>query len=297
MSKFPEPITFLEQADHTLNTEFTYYCALLQELIPVQNSVKNQQLANRWLTKLTEPTLNVKSLREKRNKLLMMLSISLLTDNLRRPFDLMPSNALPQIPLLRPLKFQVPKWQTHATEWPEHNRMLLELAKKLKTPTQQKCQTHENQCTGTKDPRGTFLDRQFEFFLHLSRTYLGTITTYPELRIANHWLQALCQIDRDSCIRTKGIRNDYILALTAYLLQHQLLGPFRVLPSYPLEPLMDAARKAAGGKLLREPREIEDLSGAGTGHFVSSFPVPEEGAFAVISLSSDLLKLGTLESN
>lgn len=133
-----------------------------------------------------------------------------------------------------------------------------------------------------------FLDRQFEFFLHLTRSYMHSLTSYPELRVACKWIEVLSQIDRNCCTRAKGIRNDHLLALMSYLLQHQLMGPFRSLPSHPLEPLMETARKAANNKPMNPIGELGiDVAGD---EFLSQFPVPDEGAFAYISLSSDLIQ-------
>lgn len=112
--------------------------------------------------------------------------------------------------------------------------------------------------------------------------------------MACRWIEALSQIDRNCCIRAKGIRNDYALALTGYLLQHQILGPFGMQPTHPLEALVDAARKVASNKPLNR---IDEIAINEKGDFLNNFPLPEEGAFAFISLSSDLMqKMGELGS-
>ncbi|XP_055531331.1 uncharacterized protein LOC129722118 [Wyeomyia smithii] len=284
-----------ESTDYTLDTEFFYYCAVLQESIPALRNPGHQELANKWLTKLSEPSLNMKTLREKRNRFLMMLCICLCSATLQLPFLAIPAGKLPELTSIKKPKFDPPAWQVSTTEWKEHLAMLAELAKKLKLAPIRKCQTHAKQCTGGKDARGTFLDRQFEFFLHLARTYMQSMTVYPANRMACRWVEALSQIDRNCCIRAKGIRNDYALVLTGYLLQHQVKGPFRVLPSHPLEPLVDAARKVAANKPVNR---IDEIAFNEKGDFLSNFPLPEEGAFAFISLSSDMMqKMGSLTTS
>ncbi|XP_058458620.1 uncharacterized protein LOC131435104 [Malaya genurostris] len=282
----------LEPSDYTLDTEFAYYCALLQELIPAIRNPAHQELANKWLTKLSEPYLNVKTLRDKRNRFLVMLCICSFTGYIQMPFGQQPPNKLPEISSIKKPKFDPPAWHVTTTEWKEHLALMSELWKKLKIPPLRKCQSHAKQCSGGKDARGTFLDRQFEFFLYLARTYLQSMNAYPKLRVACRWIEALSQIDHNCCIRAKGIRNDYALALVGYLLQHQMVGPFRTLPIHPLEPLMDAARKVADNKPLMR---IDEFGFNEKGGLLSHYPLPEEGAFAFISLSSALMqKLGTL---
>ncbi|XP_053687166.1 uncharacterized protein LOC128736704 [Sabethes cyaneus] len=285
----------LEPTDYTLDTEFLYYCAILQESIPAIRNPGHQELANKWLTKLSEPSLNVKTLRDKRNRFLMKLCICLYSGSLQLPFLAIPAGKLPELTSIKKPKFEPPAWQISTIEWKEHLALLAELTKKLKLPPIRKCQTHAKQCSGGRDARGTFLDRQFEFFLYLARSYMRSMTAYPEIRMAARWIEALSQIDRNCCIRAKGIRNDYALTLTGYLLQHQVLGPFGVQPIHPLEPLVDAARKVAGNKALNRIDEIGINEG---GDFLSNFPLPEEGAFAYVSLSSDLMhKMGELSSS
>ncbi|XP_062540427.1 uncharacterized protein LOC134208667 [Armigeres subalbatus] len=284
----------IEPSDYSLDTEFNYYCALLQELIPNLRNSDEQEHANRWLTKLIEPSLNMRNLRDKRNRFLMMLSISLFSGHIQAPFNVAPAAKLPEISSLRRPKFSAPAWHVSATEWKDHLLLLTELYKKLKVPAFRKCQAHAKQCTGGKDARSTFLDRQFEFFLHLAKSYMHSLKSYPELRIACKWIEVLSQIDRNCCARAKGIRNDYLLALTSYLLQHQLMGPFRKLPLHPLKPLMETARKAAENK----PVNRSDGLGINSGdEFLSQFPIPEEGAYAYISLSSDLFEKAGLLIN
>lgn len=123
---------------------------------------------------------------------------------------------------------------------------------------------------------------------------MHSLTSYPELRIACKWIEVLSQIDRNCCARAKGIRNDHLLVLMSYLLQHQLMGPFRRLPTHPLEPLMETARKVAKNK----PMNRSDGLGINSGDdFLSQFPIPEEGAYAFISLTSDLFEKAGLLIN
>ncbi|EDS27874.1 conserved hypothetical protein [Culex quinquefasciatus] len=282
----PEPVQskMVESSDYSLDTEFAYYCALLTELIPVMRVEEEKELANRWLTKLAEPTLAVKNLRDKRNRFLMMLCISLYSGHIQTPFNMTPPAKLPEIATIKRPRFDPPAWHGIEADWKEHLGLLAEMGKKLKLPAVRKCQAHAKQCSGGKDARGNFLDRQFEFFLYNARSYLRSLNAYPKLRVACRWLEALCQVDRNCCARAKGIRNDYMMALMSYLLHHQLTGPFRGLPEYPLESLQEAAKKAAEGQPLNRAT-------GGDGHgILNQFPIPEEGAFAFISMSSGLVK-------
>ncbi|XP_055631312.1 uncharacterized protein LOC129771571 [Toxorhynchites rutilus septentrionalis] len=289
----PSPATSSNQSRNveaqmdTLDTEYNYYRALLQELIPALHNPDEQEHANRWLTRLTDLSLNVKNLRDKRNRFLMMLCLCLFTGHVQTPFDSPPPAKLPELSTMKKPKFSPAEWHTAAGEWKEHLALMNELLKKLKLPAPRKCSVHPKLCSGGKDARGTFLDRQFEFFLHLARSYLRSLNTYPDSRIACRWIEALSQIDQNCCIRTKGIRNDYMLFLMGYLLQHRLLGPFCRLPVLPLEELMDGARKAAESEPLIKVNTPE----VNREHdFLKHFPLPEEGVFAFISLSSDYLK-------
>ncbi|XP_058829024.1 uncharacterized protein LOC131688636 [Topomyia yanbarensis] len=282
-------------SDVSLDTEFSYYCALLQDLIPTIEYEIYQEIANKWLTKLCEPFLNVKTLRDKRNRYLQMLCIGSLAGETQVPFNEPPPVQIPEIAAIKKPMLRAPAWHESAAEWKEHLALLAELGTKLKIPAIRKCQTHAKQCSGGKDARGTFLDRQFEFFLFLSRSYLRSMKSYPELRLACRWVEALSQIDQKCCIRAKGIRNDYALALMGYLLHHQMVGPFRSMPVHPLEPLLDAARKVADNTPMTR---IDDFGLNEKGDFLSNFPLPEEGAFAFISLSSALMqKMGELTNS
>lgn len=131
------------------------HSALLQELIPNLHNPDEQEHANRWLTKLVEPSLNVRNLRDKRNRFLMMLCICLFSGHIQFPFNAFPVTKLPEVSSLKRPTFAAPDWHVSATEWKEHLFLLAELYKKLKLPAIRKCQVHTKQCTGGKDARAT----------------------------------------------------------------------------------------------------------------------------------------------
>lgn len=150
---------FLRTKHQKTTNRITSRSALLQELIPALSKPEEQEHANRWLTRLSDLTLNVKNLRDKRNRFLMMLSICLLSGHLHAPFDVAPPAKLPEISTIRKPKFSPAEWTQAAGEWKEHLTLANELLKKLKLPPVRKCHVHQKQCSGGRDARGTVSNR------------------------------------------------------------------------------------------------------------------------------------------
>lgn len=136
---------------------------------------EESDLANRWLTKLTEPTLAVKNPRDKRNRFLMMMCISLYSGHIQAPFNVEPPAKLPEIATIKRPKFDPPAWHGIEADWKEHLGLLAEMGKKLKLAPFRKCQAHAKQCSGGKDARGTVRSAQTSKLKHYSQV----IVTFP----------------------------------------------------------------------------------------------------------------------
>lgn len=154
------------------------------------------------------------------------------------------------------------------------------------------CTIHEEKCS--QDPVeikvGTCLDNQFRYLLSVAESH-----PISENENSHLWLQKLSSIDKKACPQMKGIRNDYMMLLGGYLNNRQLKGPFEDLPTEKLQPLTQATAiyiaKRKNDKKDKDTKEIplnpfSDIVET----FMSEMPKIEEGAFAFLSLSGNLLR-------
>jgi len=58
------------------------------------------------------------------------------------------------------------------------------------------------------------LDKQFRFFLFTAMPYAALLPRATDRNRAACWLQGLGAIYKKACAMSKGIRNDYMMALT-----------------------------------------------------------------------------------
>lgn len=162
---------------------------------------------------------------------------------------------------------------------------------KLKKP-ENLCSVHD-ECPDSKVGQkvGRCLDRQFEYLLTLAESYQQLMADNKDA--INVWLQALSKIDKSFCLEMKGIRNDYMMLLSGYLLCQELKGPFEDLPSERLPPLTQAIATYIA---KRKQQQTNDGKGKAPLNpasdtieaFMNHVPKIEEGAFAFLSLSGNL---------
>lgn len=142
---------------------------------------------------------------------------------------------------------------------------------------------------------GKCLDNQFEFLVNLASSYIETIATdIYRVRQANSWIIEIAKYNREACMHMKGIRNDYMMILLGYLINGELRGFFEKEPPEILQPLLNAV---ASHKLDQQVKDKDNITtplnpaGETIEKFMFEVPSVEEGAFALLCLSGDLLKL------
>ena len=198
--------------------------------------------------------------------------------------DFPPHYNLRDIDALEIPEFPPSEWERD-TMWDEQLNKYDENDEPIVTP----CSVHaRNQCPQDDElgqKIGSNLDKQFKFFLHLSRPYAALLPQLQTRNLAARWLQALCHIGPGSCAVSKGIRNDYAMSLLGYLSNRMLLGPFQKRPILGgvIKPLCEMAKECAESeKTLCDPTQPK------INQILSEMPRPDDGAFAYIAVSADL---------
>ncbi|KAI4462585.1 hypothetical protein MML48_4g00013168 [Holotrichia oblita] len=263
-----------------LNTEFMYFSAVLKVVAPAVSTDDNRQKVVPWIHKLFRPEYHSTPFREKRNKYLLYLTLTLLNDEVFGIFNLPPPDgALPELNQINMAHVTAADWELDAT-WQETLQNLPQDFKHLE------CSVHESPEECDDDHLlDTILDQEFQFLLYLAKPYAAMLKgRYDSTKVAT-WMQTLCTIHGNSCSSMKGIRNDYMMALLGYVHDLRLIGPFAEYPPWrTLPPLAEAAKMAA------DNRPITDPTGPDATAFLSSMPKPSDGAFCYIAITGDLVK-------
>ncbi|KAG5897939.1 hypothetical protein JTB14_014052 [Gonioctena quinquepunctata] len=275
-----QPSTTRTVQQDPLNTEFLYYSSVLRILGPTLTHEADRRVVIPWVRKLFRPEYHSTRLREKRNRYLAYLAISLLLDEAIGIFRTYPSDgALPNT-------YEIPKLQVEGAEW-EYDKMWQDTLAGLPDDFQMlECCIHATSDECKKDHKlDKILDQEFQLFIYIARPYAYLIKNGNDRTRIAAWLQMLCSIHgNESCSSMKAMRNDYMMALLGYLQDLRAVGPFADLPSWKtLVPLPEAAKTAA------ENNPIIDPTGAEANDFLMNQPVPEDGAFCYIALTGDLI--------
>lgn len=206
---------------------------------------------------------------------------------------------------LDPEKFEkfdaAPEWEK-AKNWEMRLQTIQDAAMialkepKLKTGLKKPekiCTVHEDKCV--QDPFeakvGACLDNQFRYLL-----FMADYHPTAEDENASKWLQALAKVDKSSCTQMKGIRNDYMMLLVGYLRDRALKGPFEDLPTERLQPITQAvatyiAKRKNDQKVQEDGKVPLNPFSDTVEEFMSDVPMIEEGAFAFLSLSGNMLRM------
>ncbi|XP_017774750.1 PREDICTED: uncharacterized protein LOC108561364 [Nicrophorus vespilloides] len=263
----------------TLNSEFLYYSSVLKILAATLTNELDKQKIVPWAKKLFRPEYHSSQFREKRNKYLLHLTLTILNDEAYGIFtQIPPAGALLDLESIEKEQFPAAEWELDTT-WQDTKRNLSEEFEPLQ------CSVHSTLDECNSDHLlDKILDQEFQFLLYLVKPYAALLpNSYDRTRVAT-WMQTLCSIADESCSSMRGIRNDYIMALLGYVHNLRLVGPFSQYPPIrALPPLAEAAKMAA------ETKPITDPNGPDAAEFLASQPVPDDGAFCYIALTGDLI--------
>lgn len=144
---------------------------------------------------------------------------------------------------------------------------------------------------------GDCLDKQFEYLLAMAESYKELLRSDDviddKVNRVNLWLQALSRIDKTACVYMKGIRNDYVMVLVGYLVNGELKGPFEDIPTQNLQPLTQAIATYIAKRALKDDvtdKQVPLNPASDTiENFMNECPSVEEGAFALLALSGNIL--------
>ncbi|KAF2879031.1 hypothetical protein ILUMI_27125 [Ignelater luminosus] len=262
-----------------INSEFLYYSSVLKVLAPALTGESDRKMIIPWVRKLFRPEYHSSQFREKRNKYLLFLTITLLNDEsygIFRTFP--PEKAIPDIESIHHEPIPAAEWENDEM-WRE---TLLGLPDTFQSLI---CTVHDTPSACAADHKlDTILDQEFQFFLYLARPYAAMLNNPDDRTRIAAWLQTLCTIHGDFCSSMRAIRNDYMMALLGYIHDLRVTGPFKEYPPWSsLPPLAEAARLAAETKPLTDP------TGPDASEFLATQPVPEDGAFCYIAITGDLI--------
>ncbi|KAB0799677.1 hypothetical protein PPYR_07557 [Photinus pyralis] len=261
-----------------INSEFLYYSSVLRVIALALTGDVDRQLVIPWVRKLFRPEYHSAQFREKRNKYLLYLTLTLLNDECYGIFRIAPpSGPLPELQSIEHEEQPMAQWELDPM-WRDSVAALPADFQYLS------CAVHEFVMDCEKDhDLDVILDQEFQFFLFLARPYASLLNSDDQTKIAA-WLQTLCTISGRSCSSMKAIRNDYMMALLGYVHDLRVAGPFREYPPWTtLRPLMEAAKWSA------ETKPITDPTGHEANEFLAALPIPQDGAFCYIALTGDLI--------
>lgn len=238
---------------------------------------RNQLKIIVWLEMLHDPQMNQQHFQEIRNKYLMMICLSLLIEKFIGIFISSPPEELYEIE-----EFPIPvakyKWEEDSL-WTEITEQFNEITELQDN----KCLVHiQGDCPKMNETSSIFgdvLDNQFQLYLYMAKPHVVLLKNRHEKLLSSQWIQTLCCINKKSCTASKAIRNDYMMALGGYLTTEHLAGPFLKFPPVPLTTIADISKNDV---------PITDTANSRVEEFLKDLPKPEEGAFAVISLTGDL---------
>lgn len=263
----------------SLNSEFLYYSSVLKIIAPALSSDVDRKKILPWVRKLFSPEYHGSQFREKRNRYLVFITLTVLNDEASNIFMTRPPDgAMIEIEDIPLIGIPAAEWELDNT-W---NDTLNNLPEDFQTL---ECAVHENQTLCDDDHHlDAILDQEFQYMLYLAKPYVAMLEGRFESTRGATWLQTLCTIHGEACSSMRGIRNDYMMALLGFIHDLRLAGPFADYPPWKtLPPLAEAAKKASDNKPITHPGNPD------ASDFISSQPIPNEGAFCYIALTGDLV--------
>lgn len=243
----------------------------------MKSLTKHQQEIVMWIDFLFMPECNIKSIQEKRNRYLMMLSLSAITGKIPKIFQKPPNRNLQLLENIPRSNFNHMIWQQKI------DNVWNDICKNV--DHNYSCFIHSDDtccsCSDNDQSIGTYLDDQFRLFLNISRL-INLLPNQTDRLKATKWIQQLCTITSNFCLACKGVRNDYMISLLGHVNAKMLLGPFARLPPDKLKPLSEAVQ-------IEHEKPVIDLTHSALNELASNFPEITEGAFAVIGITSDMI--------
>lgn len=301
--------------DDSINIEFVYYTVMLKKFAPNLSKEKDKVKVIPWIRKLYAAEYATDFFKIKRNRYLFNMIISVLNDEMYGVFKSIP----PAGPLKSPESFTIPTiplatWEVDSM-WEEmlkdENNSAPICSMHVQCPKDdnddedildasnmsvndinsvgEKFKTDRNK----KAIISSLLDWEFQYLLHIARPYAALMTTIQDKTRVAKWLQKLCGIRMDiACLKMKGVRNDYMMALLGYLYDLRLTGPFEhPPPDGPLDNLERAMDKLKNSYPLTVPNQND------VNEFLTDQPTPAEGgAFCYIAISGDLQATNLIKS-
>lgn len=309
-----EKITCVENND-SINIEFVYYTTMLKKFAPNLSKEKDKEKVIPWVRKLYAAEYATEFFKIKRNRYLFTMILSVLNDEMYGEFKSIP----PGGPLKSPESFSIPAmplttWEVD-TMWEEmlknEDKNTTICSMHAKCPEEKDDDEEEVDMTGLSEEEkkskrqkskvdknkkslfSSLLDWEFQYLLHIARPYAALMTTVQDKTRVAKWLQKLCGVRVDiACLKMKGVRNDYMMALLGYLYDLRLTGPFEhPPPDGPLENLEKAMEILKDSYPLTLPTQTD------VNEFLSDQPSPAEGgAFCYIAISGDLQATNLIKS-
>ncbi|XP_044749072.1 uncharacterized protein LOC123309848 [Coccinella septempunctata] len=269
-----------EKSSQALNSEFLYYSSVLKIIAPTLTSDADQDHVIPWIKKLFRPEYHTSTLREKRNRYLLYLTLTMFNDELIGVFETEPPAAV-----LRDLG-SLPEYRVEAATWERDDTWRDVLVSLPENFTPLECSVHSNKDECKKDHAlDRVLDQEFQFFLYLARPYAALMLNAEDRTKVACWLQTLCTIQGNCCSSMKAVRNDYMMALLGYISDLRAVGPFLEKPPWKtLPPLAQLAKESFDNSTVLDPTSTM------ANEFLQSQPVPEDGAFCYIALTGDLIE-------
>ncbi|KAL1122534.1 hypothetical protein AAG570_002864 [Ranatra chinensis] len=296
------PIAAMSSAK-SLMTEYNYFMHTLSSIIPLMSKYGDIITIRRWVTVLLGAEFKASPLLHTTNKLLLHMTIGVVEDKILNLFQTPPTENLADLELhtIRPLAPDPPaRWQQD-TFWDDLllgsqqityiycglSSLALSLPQskaKMTCPIHENCVANIGEGDVVQPVVGMLMDKEFKFFLHLSRPYASLIMDPNVKSVAALWLQTLASIPKCSCLYLKGIRNDYMQAMLGYLQDLRPVGMFSVVPPEgPLIPLAEMAKIYGKNTAVSENRLAHEAEA-----FLAGQPTPEDGAFCYVAVSGDL---------
>lgn len=191
-----------------LNSEFLYYSSVLRIVGPALSSARDREEIIPWIKKLFGPEYHGVQFKEKRNRYLLYVTLTLVSDEIGGMFSMpVPEGALPELEDLEKEVYPAAEWEKDKM-WQETLEGLPDDYKALE------CSVHEDRAECIEDHAlDDILDQEFQFMIYLARPYATLISNSDDRTKIALWLQMLCSICGDSCSSMRGIRNDYMMAL------------------------------------------------------------------------------------
>lgn len=305
MSNKPaDDIPIVVRSAKDLDNEFRFYAKLIKDLMLTVTRVEDKKSLICWINKISSPAYEIADLKVKRNNFFFMICCSALIDSVEEPFNIRPpKDTLPRVDNIKPTRLSEMAWKKDTTwkdeidglhkivkDWEEQDALITdETKKKNYDPLQilKKCDRHKRNCVVeplTEKLVGNLLDDMFQYYMYLAKPYAAMLARPSDRLRAGKWIQALCKVDKTSCVVMKGRRNDYMMLLGGHLANQDLVGPFEDYPPSVLIPL----DKLSLFKPNTQP--ITDPTHPRVSEFFREVPQPDEGAFAFIAISGDMYK-------